>query len=138
MERMFECAALREVRNQLAGFAARFDAELLDGKDAAALLKDAAAIENMACAIKAQAAARVDATGVYRSDGQRSAAHQLAREAGITVSKAKAELETAERVKALSATAAAVREGKLSAEQAQAVADAATADPTAEGRLLEH
>src|SRR5437763_4776840 len=135
---MFGCDELREMRDRLAELAGRFDAGGLDGETAAALVKDAAAIENMAAALRAQLARRVEATHAWRKDGYRSAAHQLAQEAGISVGKAKAELETALRLQLLPATAQAHREGKLSADKAAAVADAASADPSAEQRLVEH
>src|SRR5438034_1732959 len=92
----------------------------------------------MAASIKADAARRVAATSAHRRDGHRSAAHQLAHASGIGVGKAKQQLDTAERLKALPATAEAQRQGKLSPEKAAAVADAATVDPSAEQRLLEH
>src|SRR5439155_439877 len=77
---------------------------------------------------KAEAARRVSETYVYRHGGHRSAAHHLAAVSGSSVGAAKAELQAAERLKALPATAAAQREGKLSPEKAAAIADAATAE----------
>src|SRR3954451_21804129 len=135
---MFDCAELREMRQQLADFASRFDADLLEGTAAVGIVSEAAAIENMAASIKAEAARRVAVTHAHRRDGHRSAAHHLAHTSGIGVGKAKQQLETAERLKALPATAEAHRQGKLSPDKAAAVADAATADPSAERRLLEH
>ena len=46
-------------------------------------------------------------------------------------------LETAQSLQALPATEAAARRGELSGDQARAVTRGATADPRAEGRLLE-
>src|SRR5947207_13570854 len=135
---MFDCAELQEMRHQLGDFASRFDADLLNGSAATTMVSEAAAIENMAASIKAEAARRVSATSAHRRDGHRSAAHQLAHASGIGVGKAKQQLDTAERLKGLPATAEAQRQGKLSAEKAAAVADAATVDPSAEGRLLAH
>jgi len=86
---MFECAELAEIRQKLGSFSARFDADLLEGADAAAVVKVAAAIENMAASVKAEAARRVEATHAHRRDGHRSAAHQLAHESGIGVGRAK-------------------------------------------------
>src|SRR5436190_13330533 len=137
-ERMFEHVELEEMRQRLADFASRFDADLLDGTTATAVMNDAVAIENMANSIKAEAARRVAATSAHRRDGHRSAAHQLAHASGIGVGKAKQQLDTAERLKGLPATAQAQRQGKMSPEKAAAVAEAATADPSAEGRLPEH
>src|SRR3954463_4336273 len=75
---MFDCAELREMRQQLADFASRFDADLLEGTAAVGIVSEAAAIENMAASIKAEAARRVAVTHAHRRDGHRSAAHHLA------------------------------------------------------------
>src|SRR5438477_12477292 len=135
---MFDAAAMREIREEVRRFAAGFDADQLDGADAAKVVMDAAATINMLSAVRAAAAKRVADTHAYRGDGHRSAAHQLAQASGSSVGKAKAELETAERLAQLPATSAAVKDGSLSPEKAAAVADAATADPSAEKRLVEH
>src|SRR5689334_12383301 len=135
---MFDAAAMREIKEDVARFAAGFDADLLDGDGAATVTKDAAAAVNMLCAVKAAAAKRVADTHAYRGDGHRSAAHHLAHASGSSVGKAKQQLETAERPKQLPTTSAAVKNGTLSPEKAAAVADAATADPSAEKRLVEH
>src|SRR2546423_8538767 len=105
---MFDYGELREMRKRLADFAGRFDADLVDGDAAAAVVKEAAGIENIAAAIKAEAARRVAATHAYRKGGHRSAAHHLAHASGTTVGKAKQQLDTAERLTGLAATAAAV------------------------------
>src|SRR3954467_3975728 len=135
---MFDCGELRGMRQQLADFASRFDADLLEGTAAVGIVSEAAAIENMAASIKAEAARRGAATHAHRRDGHRSAAHHLAHTSGIGVGKAKQQLETAERLKALPATAEAHRQGKLSPDTAASRADAAAVDPTAERRLLDH
>ena len=98
---------MRTLHAEVKRFAAGFDADLLTGQQAAEIVKDAAAAQNMLAAVS-----------------------------GSSVGAAKAELEAAERLKALPATAAAQREGKLSPEKAAAIADAATADPSAEEGLL--
>jgi len=135
---MFDYMELQEMRKRLVDYAAAFDAELLDGAGADRVLKDVAAMTNTLSSIKVQAARRLEATQSFRREGHRSAAHQLAHATGTSVGKAKSELEAGKRLEALPATARALSEGKLSADQAAAVADAATADPSAEGRLLEH
>src|SRR5437763_10529480 len=99
---------MRTLHAEVKRFAAGFDADLLTGQQAAEIVKDAAAAQNMLAAVS-----------------------------GSSVGAAKAELEAAERLKALPATAAAQREGKLSPEKTAAIADAATADPSAEDGLLD-
>src|SRR3954470_15525426 len=135
---MFDCTELRETRKRLVNFAAEFDAELLDGDAAGKVVKAVAAMTNTLSSIKVRAALRLEQTQTFRRDGHPSAAHQVAHTTGSSVGKAKSELEAGKRLEALPATAQAFSEGTLSADQAAAVADAATADPSAEGRLLDH
>ena len=93
-------------------------------------------IERLAAGAKALLARRVEESNRWRSEGDRSAAHYLARKAGSSVGAAKAALDTSKRLAALPHTADAVRAGQLSTAQADAVADAAAVNPQAEGRLL--
>ncbi len=118
-------------------FASRFDVALVSARDAERVLDDAAAIEKMAATVKSLAAARVAETDVWRAHGDRSAAHDLARRTGSTVGHAKEALETGRKLQGLSATADAAKQGELSPQQAAAIADAASADPGAEARLLD-
>jgi len=138
LERVFGPGEMRKIHGEVKRFAAGFDADALTGDQAAQVVKDAAAAQNMLAAVKAAAAQRVADTHVYRRGGHRTAAHHLAAVSGSSVGAAKSELEAAERLKALPATAVAQRAGTLSPEKAAAIADAATADPSAEGRLLDH
>src|SRR5205814_7486240 len=73
----------------------------------------------------------------WRREGDRSAAHHLARRTGTSVPQAVEAIETARRLEKLDTTAAAARAGELSAQQAAAIAQAAEADPSAERRLLD-
>jgi len=116
--------------------AASFDAAVLTAEQAGVAVAAAAAIERMAATVKGLAGARVADTGAWKSSGERSAAHALARSTGTSVSHASEALVTAKRLEALPAVAAAARAGQLSAAQAAAVADAAAADAAAEARLL--
>ncbi|HSH58681.1 MAG TPA: DUF222 domain-containing protein [Acidimicrobiales bacterium] len=118
-------------------YAARFDAALISASDAARAVEEASAIEKMAATVKALAAARVARTDLWRRGGDRSAAHRLARRTGTSVGQAAQALETGKRLDALPETAAAARRGELSAQQAAAIADAASADASAEADLLD-
>ncbi|MGH8986282.1 MAG: DUF222 domain-containing protein [Acidimicrobiia bacterium] len=128
---------LSELRSAMHEFATRFDPALVSASDAARVVEDAAAIEKMAATVKSLAAARVAETNLWKRSGDRSAAHGLARATGTSVGQAKDAIETARRLEDLPATAEAARRGELSPQQAAAIADAATAAPTAEERLLE-
>ena len=131
------CQRLGELREAMGDYATRFDPALVSAPDAARVVEDASAIERLAATLKAQAAARVAETGAWRASGDRSAAHHLARTTGTSVGHAAGVIETARRLQQLPETAAAAGRGELSADQSAAIAEAATADPAAERRLLE-
>lgn len=129
--------ALAELRSEVAAFTASFDAALLSPSDAERVVRDAAAIENMAAVVKAQAAARASEGGSWLRAGARSAAHQLARETGTSVGAAKAALSSGEKLQELPVLAGAARRGELSPAQVAPIAEAAAADPAAEQRLVD-
>ncbi len=129
---------LAELRNAMQRYATRFDAAVITAREAARVIEDAAAIEKMAATVKALAAARVAETKLWRRDGDLTAAHQLARKTGTSVSQAQETIATAKRLDALPAVTAAAKRGELSPQQTVAIADAATADPGAETKLVDH
>ena len=131
------CEGLAAMRKAMGVCAAGFDASLISATVASQVVEDASAIEKMAAAMKAQAAARVAETGLWKGEGDRSAAHHLARKTGTSVGQAADAIETARRLAELPATKKAASRGELSPQQASAIAAAATADPGAEKRLLE-
>lgn len=128
---------LAELRRSMQAYATRFDADLISAQDAARAVEDAAAIKNMAATVEALAAARVAETELWKNEGDRSPAHRLARTTGTSVGAAREALESARRLRELPGTEAAARRGELSAQQVAVIADAASADPDAEARLLE-
>ncbi|CAN5704866.1 hypothetical protein BH20ACT2_BH20ACT2_26250 [soil metagenome] len=93
-------------------------------------------IEKLAAGAKCRLARRVDESKAWRRQGHRSAADWIASQAGTSPGRARAGLETSKRLASLPGTDEAVRAGELSGEQADAVADAASAAPEAEQRLL--
>ena len=131
------CERLGQVREALGRYASGFDAGLLSGEQAAGVVVEAAAVEKMAATLKGLAAVRAEASGAWKSAGDRSAAHHLARTTGTSVGQASEAMATARRLETLAVAGAAARAGRLSAAQVAAVADAASVDPTAEARLVE-
>ncbi len=128
-----------EVRSAVAALervARELDPLLLDGQDAADLLEPFGRGERVCAAAKALLARRVDETGVWRSNGHRSAAHWVAEATGETVGAAARALETARALDELPATADAFRAGQLSEVQAAEITSAAGNDPQAEAALL--
>jgi len=131
------CVRLVELRDSMRRYAAGFDAALLSAEDAGLAVVEAAAIERMAATVKGMAAARSAETGAWRAAGERSAAHHLARTTGTSVGQASEVIQTAQRLAKLPQVADAARAGALSAQQAAAVADAASANASASPGLLE-
>jgi hypothetical protein len=93
-------------------------------------------LERLAASAKALLARRVEDSREWKRAGHRSAAEHLAALGGTTVGVARDALAVSCAVQSLPQTQAAVRSGLLSAQQASAVVGAASADPTAERRLL--
>ena len=137
IEAMVGVAAVMEVRDQVAALAAGFDPALLSVADAERVVEAMARVENMAATVRALAARRVAETEHWRRRGDRSPAHNLARLSGSSVGNAQKALDTAGALGELPRLAEAARRGQVSPAQAAAIADAATADPAAERRLLE-
>ena len=81
--------------------------------------------------------ARAVESGEWQRAGRPNPADWLAARQGTSPGRARAELETSQRLSALPDTTDEVRSGELSAEQAGAVADGATANPSAEPDLLD-
>src|SRR5438132_1223800 len=130
------CDRLSELRGALERYALDVDVATFSASDAALALAHATAIKNMATTVEALFADRAAESNEWKRAGERSAAHHLAKKTGTGVGNAASTLETAKRLKKLPDTAAA-RKGDLSPQQASIIADAASAAPGAEGRLLE-
>jgi hypothetical protein len=127
---------VRESIESLRRFVAGFDGAALDGDEARELVEQATEGERLLGALKTLAVGRVVETAAWAEGGFRDAGAWLASVSGTTVGRARATLETAERLEELPATEAALRAGRLSDAQVGLVASAATADPGAEQQLL--
>ena len=111
------------------------DPARLSGPDAVVLMESFAELERVAAAGKTLLAGRAAETCQW-AGVDRSAEHWLARRTGTSIRAAREALDTAERLKTLPATDAAMRDGKLSAPRAALVAKGAAADPDTEHALL--
>lgn len=131
------CDTLSQFRAELSRYAAGFDAAVLSREQVDAVVVEATAIERMAAVLKSAAAARRAQTRAWKEAGERSAAAHLSRSTGSTLGQAAEAIATATRLGSLLTLDAAARAGELSGEQTAAIADAATADPTAEARLVQ-
>jgi hypothetical protein len=121
---------------RLGGLSRRFDADGLTPATAVRLLGSLARVGKHAAALEALVARRVDASKAYVAAGYRSTEQMVAATSGTAPSHAAKVVETGRRLGAHAQTAAALREGRVSIDQAHAVTTAAAADPGAEGDLL--
>lgn len=128
---------LRSARSTLESAARGLDAGALSGAQAARLVEELGAIRRLTDGMLAKAAKRVAETNAHVRHGDRSAAEWCARVVGVGTGEAKRAIESAAKLEALPATDAAVREGRLSAPQAELIASAAAEWPEAEQELLE-
>jgi hypothetical protein len=114
------------------------DPAALSGAAAKQLVEEFAELKRLASAGEMLAAGRVAQTGAWvGEDGAfRDVGAWMAHVGGTSVGRARATIETAERLAALPETAAALRAGALSEVQVDVIASAATADPRAEASLL--
>jgi hypothetical protein len=132
---MFEAA--ESVRGKLADLVADLEPGVLAGADARRLLDLFSDIKRLAAAGEMLVAKRVAETEAWQGSSDRSAAHWLARRTGTSVGEAQAKLDTVDKLAELPTSNEAFRAGRLSEQQARAVADGATADPAAEDELLD-
>jgi hypothetical protein len=129
---------LEALVSQLRGVVGSCDAAALDGGAARRMVVISAEIERLASGLRTLAAGRVATTGALVGDGDhRDAGAWMASVTGTTVGRARATIETAEKLSALPATTDALLAGSLSETQVDVIAGAATANPRAESMLLQ-
>ncbi len=123
-------------RSALEAAAGGFDAAC-SGRDAVRFLEVLGAINRLSDGMTARVAKRVADTGAYVAHGDRSAAEFCARVVGVSSGDARRAIDNATMLESLPETDEAVREGRLSARQAQMIASVAVHDPSAQGYLIE-
>lgn len=121
----------------MAEYARCFDVSALSPVQATEVIGLCARIEASAASIKALAAARIAECKSWQAAGYRSAADQLADQAGMSPTNAKRTLLAGQRMADQPQVARAALAGDLSAEQASAVADGVAADPSKAAELIE-
>ena len=117
--------------------ATRLDPDVMTGEQALAAVEDLAVVDKAAVGALLFAALRVAKTNAWRGRGHKSPEDWLSATAGISVAEARRQLGTARKADHLGKTKDAMKKGKVSPEQADAITDAATADPAAEDDLLD-
>jgi hypothetical protein len=127
---------LLTARAALEAAACSFDPRC-SGRDAVRFLEELGAIGRLTDGVTARVAKRVADTNAHVAHGDRSAAEFCARVVGVGATEARRAIENATKLESLPATDAAVREGRLSAHQAELIASVAVHDPTVEAELIE-
>jgi hypothetical protein len=127
---------LTSTRTALEELASGFEPAALTGEQAVRVVAELGVIRRLTDGMLGRAARRVEDTSAFTASGARDAAHHYARVVGADPGEARRVITTAKRLEQLPETAAAVADGRLSARQAELVADAATHNPGAEGALL--
>src|SRR5689334_17856226 len=107
---------LDRLRDDLRDFARDFDVAALDGNAARRGLATVVEMQRLLVGIELAIVRRLDQTGAWASGSHRSLGAFVATVAGTSVGAANSLAETARAVAQLPAVAAAVREGRLSAE----------------------
>ena len=130
-------ATIEQLRTEIRLVLEDFHPETMTGEQAAAAVERFGAIERAAAAGRMLATRRVEQTDAWRGQGHLSTSDWAAAKAGISVRAAASQLSTAKKAERLPKTQLAMRRGELSPDQAGAVTDAATADPSAEDDLLD-
>ena len=125
------------MHGDLAALCSTLDPDSVPLPEVTTLWKSFEAMERLAAGAKCRLARRVEESRSWQSRGARSPAEHQAQLGGTTTGRARAALETSKRLAALPAADQAVAKGELSEQQAAAIAEAATADPSAEQRLVE-
>jgi hypothetical protein len=130
-------AGVAEVGAWLSELVAGLNPDAVPLPDAPAVWRGFDQIARLASGAALLMTRRVDESRAWAREGHRTPEDYLAFESGGSVGDARSQLKTAEQLKAASATEDALKAGQLSKDQAQAIADAAAANPAAEGRLLD-
>jgi hypothetical protein len=136
MFRVADTSEIVEAVERLSGLLAALDVADVLPSTAKDLVVVGEQIERCGHALKVTAAARVVEAGAWQAPGVRSPEDWLAGATGTSKGQAKRKLATGKRLNQLPSTAAAAKAGKLSAEQAEAVADAVASAPGSEEELL--
>jgi hypothetical protein len=124
------------LRAEAEALASHFDAGSLDASSAADAVRELGVVLRLVQGMLGKAANRVHDTGGFLESGERDAAHFVALTVGVSTGEAQRAILAAHQLESLPTTDAAVRDGRLSARQAELIAKTATAHPGSEKRLL--
>jgi hypothetical protein len=127
---------LDELKSFVVAYASAFDVRSLTPAQANDVVRVCARIEASVASMRMLAAARAAERSSWKTEGHRSAAEKLACDTGTTTAVAKRALETGRRMANQPTVTQAALAGELSPDQADAVTDGVTADPTTTDTLI--
>ncbi len=122
-------------RSALEAAARSFDAGC-SGREAVELMEELGTITRLADGMTGRVAKRVADTQAHVRHGDRSAAEFCGRVAGVGTGEAKRAIDNANKLESLPETQAAVAAGRLSARQAELIANVAVHDPSSQAELI--
>jgi hypothetical protein len=125
------------VRERLGGVVTKIRPVALTPGQAEAAMDEVLAMRKYLDGAPILLAQRAAETGGWRSRGASSPAEDLAKRSGTSTGRAKDVLDTSKKVDDQPEVEDALREGRLSGDQASLIADAAAANPDAQADLLE-
>jgi hypothetical protein len=125
-----------KVRSLLEALARDFDASGLHGRASLEMARDLGVIQSLLDGLKARVAKRIDDTCAYVAVHDSDAKYSVARAFGVEPSEAQRAIDMAARLEELAVVDAAVRTGELSFRATQLIAEAASHNPAATGRLI--
>jgi hypothetical protein len=130
-------AELSDLGNVLSDLMVRLDTDDVPLPEAAEFWQQFDLIRRFGTAGTTMLARKVDQSGIWRRHGCKTVDDYLARCSGGTLGDARRQRRASEQLRNLPDTEDALRRGQLSGEQAEAISDAATANPAAEKDLLD-
>jgi hypothetical protein len=129
-------ASVAALAAPLGAIVSALDPEAVPLPDAPGLWREFDRLARLASGAALLLTRRVEESTAWSRAGARTAADWMAGESGGSVGDARAQLRAAEQLKKASAAEEALKAGRLSKDQAEAIADAAAANPAAEHDLV--
>jgi hypothetical protein len=128
---------LRAVAEELCREIAGFDPALYSGADCAVLAEALSKTEKACAGARARAGARAVACGAHKDRGFADGADWLAKKTGMSLAEARSDIDTANSLADLPATADALARGEVSLKEAAEVARGEADQPGSEEELVE-
>jgi hypothetical protein len=130
-------AEVRAVLAQVQDLCQRLDPATVALPEVPGMFDDLTALDRLAGGAVLRMAARYEEAGAWKRNGARSPEDDIARKTGTGTKRARRKLDTSKRLRAQPKTDDAVRNGKVSTDQADEVSEGTHASPAAEDDLLD-